>query len=197
MNRLEEISSRILARLEKDLAPTLYYHGLYHTKDVVGATKEICTAEGVSGTDLELLLVAAAFHDCGHLVAYTNHEEASCGIAYFMMYEAGYTMEEIQIVCGMIMATKVPQKPKNKLEQIICDADLDYLGRTDYDKISGYLYKEFCAWDVLCGERNWIERQISFLNVHQYWTDFSKENRQSGKREQIALLDKKLAQLED
>ena len=36
------------------------------------------------------------------------------------------------------MATKLPPKPTNKLEEIMCDADLDYLGQKRYD--SGFQY---------------------------------------------------------
>ena len=41
------------------------------------------------------------------------------------------------------MATEIPQNPKTHLEMIMCDADLDYLGRYDFETISNNLYTEF------------------------------------------------------
>ena len=54
----------------------------------------------------------------------------------------GYTDEQINQVKELIYATIIPHDPKNKLEQIICDADLDYLGRDDFFEISETLRRE-------------------------------------------------------
>ena len=51
-------------------------------------------------------------------------------------FPLGTTHLGYDLFSQLILATKVPQKPKNKLEKIICDADLDYLGREDFDNIS-------------------------------------------------------------
>lgn len=195
MNKYESAIDAILNLLQAELAPTLYYHGLYHTNDVIEAARVIGNTEGVSNAEMNLLEVAAAYHDCGHLVTYANHEEASCGIAYAMLKSFGFSQSEINVVCQMIMATKIPQNPKSKLDQILCDADLDYLGRDDYKSISSELYKEFCEWGILCGEKKWTERQIAFLSQHMYWTTYSIENREISKRKQLAVLQQKLSSL--
>lgn len=195
MNKYEQAISGIIKRMETELATTLYYHGLYHTKDVMEVSKSIGEIKNISREEMNLLLVAAAFHDSGHLVTYSNHEEAGCGIAYIRLSELGFSMEEIKTVCKLIMATKVPQKPETNLERILCDADLDYLGRDDYDEISGWLYKEFCEWGILCGEKKWTETQISFLSAHKFWTEASLQNREPKKRSKIKFLEEKLKTL--
>lgn len=178
----------ILNKLENDLDPHLYYHGLHHTKDVLSSVEEIAIKEGVSEEELSLLKVAAAYHDCGFLVVYKNHEEAGCGIAYEALPKFDFTTEQMDTVFGMIKATKVPQSPKNKLEEILCDADLDYLGRGDFEKISGSLYEEFKYWNIVTDHKTWMQIQVNFLENHVYWTEFSKKNRTQEKLEKLEEL---------
>jgi hypothetical protein len=83
----------------------------------------------------------------------------------------------------MIMATKIPQSPKNIFEEIICDADLDYLGRDDYDANSSGLLQEIELSKKL-NRKDWIKLQVSFLNQHAYFTNSSKKLR-SPKKEII------------
>jgi hypothetical protein len=77
----------------------------------------------------------------------------------------------------MIMATKIPQTPNNLLEQIICDADLDYLGRTDFWDIGNKLFQELMSLNAIKSEQEWSRIQLVFLNQHQYFTDSAKNLR--------------------
>lgn len=188
MNKYKQAISYILKKLEDKLDPFLYYHGLAHTNDVLTSVEHIALAEGVTEEELGLLMVAAAYHDCGFLIVYKNHEEAGCGIAFESLPQFGFTQDEIMVICDMIRATKVPQQPKTRLEEIICDADLDYLGRDDFEPISESLYNEFCRWNIVDSYENWMKLQISFLEGHNYWTNFSKKYRTESKNKQIERL---------
>ena len=92
------------------------------------------------------------------------------------------------MVKGLIWATKIPQSPKTKLEKIICDADLDYLGRRDFYQISDQLFKELKLRGLLGNKKEWNRIQISFLEGHSYHTKFALENRQPVKEKRIAEL---------
>lgn len=180
----------ILKKLEEKLDPNLYYHGLEHTRDVLNSVENIALAEGVTREELGMLKVAAAYHDSGFLIVYRNHEEAGCGIAFEALPQFGFTQDEILEISGMILATKVPQQPKNRLEEIMCDADLDYLGRIDFEEISESLYREFSFWNIVDSYESWMNVQISFLDGHTYWTNFSKNYREENKRKRIEELRK-------
>ena len=188
MTKFEEAQKYILDRLESALDPHLYYHGLEHTKDVLGAVENIALSEGVTPHELELLKVAAAFHDAGFLVVYKNHEEAGCGIAYEYFNKIGISEEDQKIIYKLILSTKVPQKPETHLERILCDADLDYLGRDDFDFISNSLFDEFKHWNIVSDIDTWMGIQISFLEGHSYWTRFSKQYREEKKLQHLAKL---------
>ena len=175
----------ILKRLRNDLPETRTYHCFEHTMDVYSSAIDIAEKEGVNGTDLELLKLAALYHDCGFMVQDHDHEEAGCKIATEKLTEYGYSEESITRVCDMIMATKIPQSPKNQLEKILCDADLDYLGRSDFFLIGDTLYEEFMTYGVVSSFEEWNKLQVSFLESHTYCTDTSKELRHDKKAENL------------
>ena len=91
--------------------------------------------------------------------------------------EYGYSKSQIEKISQLILATKVPQTPKNKLEKIICDADLDYLGREDFDNISDNFFRELKENKRLKSKKEWDQIQIKFIENHNYFTDFSNNNR--------------------
>ena len=104
------------------------------------------------------------------------------------MSELNFSKEDIQIVNGLIKSTKVPQRPQTVLEQIICDVDLDYLGRDDFYPISNLLYRELKAFSMVSNLNDWNKIQIRFLENHEYHTDFAINNRQPEKEKRISEL---------
>jgi uncharacterized protein len=171
----------IMLRLKEGLSPVLHYHGVHHTIDVMAALSQIGKAEGVGDYDMALLKTAALLHDSGFLSTYTTHEEAGCNFSREILPSYGYSDEEITIICGMIMSTKIPQSPKTKLEEIICDADLDYLGRSDFYPIANSLFKELQNRGSIGDENEWNKLQIRFLSAHSYFTQTSRSLREPEK----------------
>ncbi|MEL6865083.1 MAG: HD domain-containing protein [Bacteroidota bacterium] len=180
----------ILQRLRKELSEDLYYHGLHHTLDVLRITKEVCRMEGVEHHQRILLQTAALYHDSGFVLHHKEHERLGCGICQEVLPGFGYTAADIEAICGMIMATKIPQSPQNELEEIICDADLDYLGRSDFFQIGQTLYKEFLAYGVVKDEEGWNRLQVSFLQNHHFFTSSTIERRQVKKNRHLEQLKK-------
>ena len=167
----------ILDKLKRELSANLTYHGLHHTLDVYDITKELCNIEAVDPKDSILLETAALFHDSGFTINNKEHELLGCQIVRLELPKFGYTDEAIEQICGMIMATKIPQNPQNHLEAILCDADLDYLGRDDFYSIGATLYEELKAYNVLQNEEAWNRLQVSFLEKHTFFTSTSIERR--------------------
>jgi predicted metal-dependent HD superfamily phosphohydrolase len=182
------IKQPILLRLENELDPRLGYHNLSHTLDVMEQVEIIAKQEKVNDKhDLLLLKTAAVFHDSGFLIIYKNHEEKSCDIASESLKNV-FNEEDIKKICGMIMATKIPQTPHTLLEQIICDADLDYLGRDDFEPISRNLYKEFLTYKIIPEDIVWDHIQIKFFESHHYFTGTSVSNRNGEKLKRLKIL---------
>ena len=181
----EKVKDFILTKLRDELPANLTYHSLEHIKDVYNAAELLGELEGVTGEDLTLLLTAVLFHDSGFLVQQRDHELNSCKLAENYLPNYGYTSSQIEKICGMIMATSIPQSPKNNLEKIICDADLDYLGRDDFFTIGNKLYDELCMYGILSSENEWNKLQVRFLENHQYFTQSAITLRQAKKDEHL------------
>ena len=188
----EKVKKFILAKLKKELPKNLTYHGPNHIKDVFQSAKLLAKMEGVTGDELTLLLTAVLFHDSGFLWQQHEHEQVSCEIAREHLPAYGYTHEHVERICGMIMATKIPQTPHNKLEEIICDADLDYLGRDDFFKIGNGLYEELCMYGIIDNEEDWDKLQVKFLKKHKYFTKSAKMLRKERKEEYLEMIKENL-----
>lgn len=182
----------ILGRLRDGLPSNRSYHSYDHTLDVYRTAITIAAAEGVGGEDLDLLKTAALFHDSGFLMQDEEHEQGSCMIAREALPDFGYTTAQIDRIGVMIMATKIPQDPTDELSRILCDADLDYLGRPDFFRIGATLFSEFKHYGVLTTEREWNELQVRFLEKHCYFTRRSKLVREPVKRRHLATVIEKL-----
>lgn len=175
----------ILNKLAVELADDLTYHGLHHTLDVLRVTEELCLLQQVSPHEEILLKTAALFHDSGFTINNKKHEELGCQIARNNLPRFGYTKAEIERICAMIMATKVPQSPQNPLEEILCDADLDYLGRDDFYTIGATLFQELKTYQVLASEEAWNRVQVNFLEKHHFFTEPTRRRRMRRKQEHL------------
>ncbi len=169
----------ILAKLRDELSEQLRYHGIHHTLDVLKMATEICESEGIEGHNLMLVKTAALYHDAGFVKnQHAGHEAEGCIMVREHLPGFGYSASDIDIICGMIMATKIPQSPSNILEEILCDADLDYLGRTDFYRIGHSLFEELQAYHLLSDEQSWNRLQVSFLSAHKFYTTTNKALRE-------------------
>ncbi|MDB5151802.1 MAG: hypothetical protein JWR54_553 [Mucilaginibacter sp.] len=182
----------ILNKLQIELPAHLSYHGIDHTLDVYAAAEKIANVEGISNYEQKLLLTAALFHDAGFIKMRYGHEEESCRIVHQYLPLYGYRPAEIDMICGMIMATRVPQLPYTHLEEILCDADLDYLGRDDFFMLSNRLFSELCYEGIIKDESEWNREQADFIEGHCYHTVTSLKLRQAKKKEYIKLVKSKI-----
>ncbi len=184
----EIIQKKVLAMLD-ELSPHLTYHSKAHTKDVVKQSLRIAAAENITDKkQLLLLKFAALFHDTGFLKVYANHEIKGCEIFEATTAGLGFSDHDKEIIKGLIMATKIPQMPKTHLQQIICDADLDYLGRDDFYTIGENLRKEFMHYNIVASNEDWEKLQLNFLTHHQYHTQASRDLREPVKHTFVSKL---------
>jgi adenylate cyclase len=185
-----DIQELILDRLEKELPGYLYYHNVKHTVDVVTEVELIGWAEGLDDEGILLLKTAALFHDAGHTIAYDEHEFHSTQLAKKILPDYGYSDEQVVKICDIIMATKLPPRPADIYQEIICDADLDYLGRSDMIPVSNTLYKELHEQDKIGTLNDWNKLQLKFISAHTYFTKTAQSLREVNKQKQIERIKK-------
>ncbi|MFC3878924.1 HD domain-containing protein [Algoriphagus namhaensis] len=182
MNQYLSLRRRVLKRLREELPSHLTYHGIAHTSDVLHVCNQYIRRYNLSQEDRMMLKIGATVHDMGFLKSPVNHEETGANMAEQMMKEMGMSQKQVDIMRGLVMSTKIPQSPKTQLEEIICDADLDYLGRDDYPEISQRLFDELKFMGILKTPEDWKNLQINFLKSHSFHTPFAKKNREPKKQ---------------
>lgn len=192
---LQAAEDFILNELRRGLAPSLTYHGLAHTLDVALAASSLAAAEGVTDSEaLALLRTAALYHDAGFLYTYQQHEARGSELVRDVLPGFGYSAAQVAQVCALVMATQYPQQPHSHLAQILCDADLDYLGRPDFEPISTSLFHELTAQQLMADEHAWFQLQERFLTSHHYWTATAQARRAAPKQAQLDQLRARLAE---
>jgi len=170
----KKVENYIFNLFKTELPPEVVYHNFEHTNQVVQHAFEIGVAEGFEDNDLEMILLASWFHDIGFVKGYEKHEEKSKEIAEKYLLEVGYPLENIAIVKSLICVTKMPQKPTNKMEEIICDADLYHLGTENFREKTILLRSE---WEQLCNKNlndvEFLTENEKFLKAHKYFTNYA------------------------
>lgn len=182
----------IMKILHEKLPENLYYHGIHHTYDVIQSAERLALMEGITDEQMFTLKSAATYHDAGFVEQYAKNEPVGIRMAEEILPKYGYTPEQVEEVAKLIRATIIPHDPKSHLEQIICDADLDYLGRDDFHPISDTLKHELRERGIIGGDRAWDELQVKFLNMHKYFTESAKKMRQAKKDKHVEDILKRL-----
>ena len=183
-----EVSVLMMFKLENELSPKFTYHNAAHTSRVMEIARQLAEEEGLEEDDKTIVVTAGLFHDTGFLLGVNDHEEKSCILAREHLPSYEYSSQQVEEVCRLIMATKDPKIPKDKLEGIICDADLSYLGTESFQTLSAKLYKELKALHNIQAIENWPEKQSDFLRSHQYFTNSAKKHFRAKKEQNLQYL---------
>ncbi|MDD2982139.1 MAG: adenylate/guanylate cyclase domain-containing protein [Crocinitomicaceae bacterium] len=182
----------IIRVLEKQLSPKLHYHSIAHTKDVCDAIERLALSEGITDEALFLLKSAATYHDAGFVEQYEHNEPIGARMAEEILPDYGYSPQHIEQIKELIFVTQIPHKPKNNLEEIMCDADLDYLGREDFHEIADRLRLELREHGKIDSDRAWDEIQVKFLTLHKYFTKTAKDMRDEKKAQNLKEIKERL-----
>ena len=152
------------------ISPEYVFHDLDHTVQTVAAACIIAEGFQLEERDMLLLQLATWFHDTGYAEGPQDHEERSVGNAQHFLQDK-ISESELATVIACIRSTKVPQQPQNRLEEIICDADLSHLGMESYWDRTGKLRQEFIlARKTVMSEQDLVEFELNFLLAHEYHT---------------------------
>jgi len=169
----EEYALKIL---ENDLPPNLHYHDVDHTMSVRETALKLGTHYEIGEANMEAMEIAALLHDTGYIKAYTGHEKVSAELAVTFLSSHNYPEEQIALVVELIDATKLVYEPKNLLQQIIKDSDLNNLGQGKYMKTIANLRHEM---KVFLGQEyedaGFMEMNLGFMDGHSYFTEKASE----------------------
>ncbi len=186
--RFTDLEEYVLTKYETELNDVIYYHNKAHTEDVITRVEILARGEGVSEEDLLLLKTAALLHDSGFLIEYDHHEDNSIHFTKEILPQYNYADYQIDQIVELIDVTRTNKKPRNFLEKIIKDADLDYLGRADFIPVSENLFKELNAHGRNLSLTDWNKMQFEFISQHTYYTKTARNLRHVNKERQLQKL---------
>lgn len=183
--QFEKLKIFILDRLHKELPHTLTYHNPHHTEEVLQHAHELGKDEELKEHEMLILQTAALMHDTGFLISTTEHELASCKLTREYLPEYGYNIDQVERICSIIMTTKIPQSAFDKLTQVLCDADLYYLGTNNYHIYANRLFREMKHYQPGLTEENWRIIEKNFMESHEYFTDSAKKKLNAVKKQNV------------
>ncbi len=176
----------IIEKLSRELDPAYTYHCIGHSLDVHTAALSLLKMEGIGKSEALLVEIAALYHDSGMMVKYKDHEIASTELASRFLPGFGFSPNEIKVINSLILATRLPQNAASLAEQVLCDADLDYLGRDDFFIHSFELQYEWNRCGIKATNLSeWMDIQVKFLSDHQYYTKSAASLRNKKKSENL------------
>ncbi len=184
----QQVYDFLMPKLENELSAQLEYHNAAHTKSVIAAAEHLANGEGIKGDELIILKTAALFHDAGFLQQADGHEEISCIWAREYLPKYGYADIHIEEICRIIMATRLPQTPVDHLGEILCDADLFYIGKEGYTANAERLFKEFKNRGIVKTNAEWQLMQMEFLSGHRFFTRSAVAELEGSKQELLKEL---------
>jgi len=173
--------------LKNKVIPLFAFHNLDHTLQVVNAAEEIAVYYELNDDDQFVLFISAWFHDTGFSTGHCEeHEKESIKLAEDFLYNRHEDRKLINRVSSCIQATHIPQKPRDLVEKILCDADLYHLGTNMFNKWNDQLRQELQAYyrsDF--SDEEWCQLNIEFLRSHKYFTGYCLQNLEPVKQEWI------------
>lgn len=179
----------VLPLLTTYLPKHFTYHNIQHTKDVVKNCGFIAKKMNIPEREVVWLLIAAWFHDVGYLVDRHRHEDESGNIARLFLLQEQVESENIAKVMCYIDATKIPHNPQNELAAILSDADTFHFGLPQFMPMSIKLKRENAALSNVELELvEFIGASITFLEMHEFKTDYCKTHLEEGKMKNISRL---------
>lgn len=190
MDIIEKAEAHVFSVFKDKLSPDYIYHNFNHTMRVVHAAAAIAQAEGVSKDEMELLALAAWFHDLGYIEGGDNHEVRGAAMAAIFLKREGYGDEKTATVVRLIEATQLHYTPKDNLENIMKDADCAHFADPNYLAVSELLREE---WRLTQGQvfsdLEWaVGNRLLLLQKHRYYTNYAKAKLQPQKDANIAAL---------
>lgn len=190
----EDVEKHIVHYFHTHSDPRLVYHNLEHTQEVVNAAQQIANHYQLNEQDFFAVMVAAYFHDTGYFEDALNHEAAGAALADDFLAKHQVNQEIRDQVKSAILATKIPQKPKNEIDKILCDADLFHLGQADFRAKGKLMHKENeLIYKKDISKSDWRKKDIQFMESHHYHTDYASLLLSDQKQKNIEKLKSKLS----
>lgn len=194
---LKEVENHVEQFYQEQIPGEFVYHNFNHTRDVVEAVNFIGNGYDLTDKELEILQIAAWFHDTGYDKGPAEHEKRSCEYAKTFLAQFNYDHNDADKICACIQATSIGYQPADLLQMIIRDADVSHLGSKLYwDRCSRLRQEIGITKNRVMSEKEWVDFELGFITNHNYYTEVARELYDERKVKNIKQLKKHKQRLE-
>ncbi|MGQ2982030.1 Pycsar system effector family protein [Flavobacterium sp.] len=192
MDIVQKAESHVFHLFKDKLSPDYIYHNFNHTLRVVNNAAVIAKEEGIED-DMEIIMLAAWFHDTGYVDGPDNHEDKGAETVLAFLNENGYPEDKAEQVAALIRATKADAEPRSLNEKIIKDADCSHFADKNYCALSELLREEWKIQGKTFSDKEWaLGNRKMLMQEHRFYTDYGKKELQPLKEANIAILQKEI-----
>ena len=188
--RLGDLEERVFEGILINLPETLHFHGLGYARKVYNQSFLLCRSEEIEQEERLLVRTAALMLYTGFTQEYHNFQNRSSVICREILPEFKYSDTQIDQICNLIMATKKPFNPNNRLEKILIDAKMEFIGRPDYTSQIKLLFQEQRENGSKINGQQFKKQQLELLFEFQFYTVAAQRMREVSGNEQMSMLEK-------
>lgn len=189
--RLQDLEEYVFGLLQQKLPQNIYFHTAKWQEEIYHLVELYSRAEEISLEETLLVRTAALLMDVGYIWSYDEHENESIRFAREILPQYRYNEQQIQVVVNLIEATRGMRKPENKLEEILLDAEMSYLGRADFETLNELYFREMYEHQKVTSWDEWAKMQMVILSNHRFYTHVANVLRDVSPEKQIEILLKK------
>jgi len=187
--RLGDLEEKVFNEVLKELPESLHFHRLEYARKIYMQSFLLCRSEEIEQEDRLLVRTAALMLFTGLTQAYQNFENRSAVLAREILPEFAYTESQIDQISNLILATKMPVQPNNRLETILIDARMEYIGRPDYTEKIKMLYQELKEAGSKINGQQFKKQQLELLYNFEFYTLAAKRLREVSGPDQMSTLE--------
>ncbi len=172
--------------MAEKLPEKVVFHNFSHTQRIGEYAEIIGQHAGLTDEEMDLLKISVLFKDSGFVNSYENHLEESVAIATKFLSENNVDQPAISRISELIRATRFPQQPKDKVAEVLCDADMMYITADDAIELFDLLYFERALVKPGSEKRATFEKNLTDLfSQHTYFTEYGQKILQPKKEDTI------------
>lgn len=185
MLKLKDIEERVFELVNSNKSLNLHFHKNEFIEKVSHQVELLGRSENIQDDELLLLLTAGQLIYSGLSESYENFENKSVEIAREILPEYGFEEAQINRICNLILASKMPSNPQNILESILIDAKMEFIGRSDYITQVKLLYLEQKNTLKDFSKDKFMKGQVEMLSGFEFYTTAARRLREIQAEDQI------------
>ncbi len=192
---INDLRTVALDYLQMHLPKVYTYHNAEHSRDVCAALDEFIKIAPVADENILPLQIAGIFHDFGYIEKPYDNE--SLALPYIKKFAVQFGLAESTVnqAHELIMETVFPYHPHSVEGELLCDADIEYIGRADFIEKALRFRQELAGCGQTFSDREWWSMELQFLQDNTFFTPAVRSLREDGRQRNLQLVQQRLLYL--